>query len=356
MPFGRGNLKICRRGKDGAILLVALATAEERQVGAHAEAAVEGDTEHGSLMAGQSVGMMNRVQPLREILAKACEEFVTGKSQARDLAEQQRAGAELEGAQAAYAEGDPVVEDSETIAGQRMGYNFRHKTGAVEDGVTAFDQYYYVGDEIRRFEDTTLKICGGRMTSCDLEQPHYHFWSDKMKMRMEDKVVAAPIVMRVGRVPVFALPFYYKSLKQGRQSGILFPSFDFGWSSRDGRYIRDFGYYWATNDYLDFLIEGDFNENQDVLNALSIGGVAPTAESAEDNSYPLSRPLFIYSDAGVMNEKPAVAGYINFFLTYVNDEVIDGPRELKMGDCLTVGLLDFVVIIDRSGQCHPRSV
>ncbi len=163
-----------------------------------------------------------------------------------------------------YAEGEPLVEDSETIAGERMGYNFRHKTGAVADGVTAMDNYYYVGDEIRRFEDTTLKICGGRMTSCDLEEPHYHFWADKMKMRMDDKVVAAPIVMRVGHVPVFALPFYYKSLKQGRQSGILFPSFDFGWSSRDGRYIRDFGYYWATNEYTDFIFEGDYNENQDL--------------------------------------------------------------------------------------------
>ncbi|MBE0567086.1 MAG: LPS-assembly protein LptD [Krumholzibacteria bacterium] len=163
-----------------------------------------------------------------------------------------------------YAEGEPLVVDSETIAGGRMGYNFRHKTGAVKDGVTSFDNYYYVGDEIRRFEDTTLKICGGRMTSCDLEQPHYHFWADKMKMRMEDKVVAAPIVLRVGRVPVFALPFYYKSLKEGRQSGILFPSFDFGWSSRDGRYIRDFGYYWAASEYMDFIAEGDYNERRDL--------------------------------------------------------------------------------------------
>jgi hypothetical protein len=163
-----------------------------------------------------------------------------------------------------YAEGDPLVEDAETIAGERMGYNFHHKTGAVAEGVTAMDEYYYVGDDIRRFEDTTLKIRKGKMTSCDLEQPHYHFWSDKMKMRMEDKVVAAPVVLHVGRVPVFALPFYYKSLKTGRRSGILFPSFDFGWSSREGRYIRDFGYYWATNDYMDFIFEGDYNERSDL--------------------------------------------------------------------------------------------
>jgi lipopolysaccharide export system protein LptA len=162
-----------------------------------------------------------------------------------------------------YAEGDPLVEDSDNIAGETLGYNFQHKTGAVADGVTSFDNYYYVGDEIRRFPDTTIKICGGRMTSCDLAEPHYHFWADKMKMRMKDKVVAAPIVLRIGNVPIFALPFYFKSLKEGRQSGILFPSFDFGWSSREGRYIRDFGYYWAASDYTDLLFEGDYNERRD---------------------------------------------------------------------------------------------
>jgi len=162
-----------------------------------------------------------------------------------------------------YAEGEPLIEDSENIAGYQMGYDFEHRTGAVKRGVTSFDGYYYVGDEIQRFPDTTLKICGARMTSCDLENPHYHFWADKMKMRMGDKVVGKPIALHIGNVPVFALPFYFKSLKSGRQSGILFPSFDFGWSSRDGRYIRDFGYYWATNEYMDFIVEGDYNERQD---------------------------------------------------------------------------------------------
>ncbi len=162
-----------------------------------------------------------------------------------------------------YAEGDPLIEDSEDIAGYQMGYDFENRTGAVRQGVTTFDGYFYVGEEITRFPDSTLKICNSRMTSCDLEEPHYHFWADKMKMRMGDKVVAKPMVLKVGNVPIFALPFFFKTLKTGRQSGILFPSFDFGWSSREGRYIRDFGYYWATNEYMDFVFEADYNERRD---------------------------------------------------------------------------------------------
>jgi phosphate transport system substrate-binding protein len=66
-----------------------------------------------------------------------------------------------------------------------------------------------------------------------------------------------------------------------------------------------------------------YNENQDTLQALAVEGVAPTGESAEDGSYPLARPLFIYSTADIVQEKPQVGAFINFYLTNVNDEIID---------------------------------
>ncbi|MCY3832743.1 MAG: phosphate ABC transporter substrate-binding protein PstS family protein [Chloroflexi bacterium] len=66
-----------------------------------------------------------------------------------------------------------------------------------------------------------------------------------------------------------------------------------------------------------------YAENQDVLNILSIEGIEANAQTTDDGSYPLARPLFIYSDAGIMAEKPQVAAFISFYLTRVNDEVID---------------------------------
>jgi len=66
-----------------------------------------------------------------------------------------------------------------------------------------------------------------------------------------------------------------------------------------------------------------FNENKDRLTALKINGVEPSTASVDAGAYPLARPLFIYSDAGIMAEKPQVADFINFYLTYVNDEIAD---------------------------------
>lgn len=66
-----------------------------------------------------------------------------------------------------------------------------------------------------------------------------------------------------------------------------------------------------------------YQENAEQLNALAVNGVIPNLDSAEDGTYPLARPLYIYSDAGIMAEKPQVADFINFFLTNVNEEIVD---------------------------------
>jgi phosphate binding protein len=66
-----------------------------------------------------------------------------------------------------------------------------------------------------------------------------------------------------------------------------------------------------------------YQENADRLNILSVEGVAPDAQTAESGDYPLARPLFIYSDAQIMQEKPQVASFILFYLENVGNEILD---------------------------------
>lgn len=65
-----------------------------------------------------------------------------------------------------------------------------------------------------------------------------------------------------------------------------------------------------------------YQQQADRLNAVSINDVAPSFETAESGKYLLSRPLFIYSDAGIMKAKPQIAGFISYYLSNV-DKVID---------------------------------
>ena len=66
-----------------------------------------------------------------------------------------------------------------------------------------------------------------------------------------------------------------------------------------------------------------YSENADKLNVVNIDGVEASKESVNDASYPLARPLFIYTTADLMTEKPQVAAFVAFYLTYVNEEVVD---------------------------------
>ena len=64
-------------------------------------------------------------------------------------------------------------------------------------------------------------------------------------------------------------------------------------------------------------------EAGDLVTVVNINGVEPTFDAVEAGNYALARPLFIYSDATIMQEKPQVASFINFYLTYVNEEIED---------------------------------
>jgi phosphate binding protein len=66
-----------------------------------------------------------------------------------------------------------------------------------------------------------------------------------------------------------------------------------------------------------------FNENQGNLKAVAVEGVEPSEATVDDGTYPLARPLFIYSDAKILQEKPQVAAFIYFYLNNVDDNIVD---------------------------------
>jgi len=65
-----------------------------------------------------------------------------------------------------------------------------------------------------------------------------------------------------------------------------------------------------------------YAENKDSLSILAIDGVEATKANVDNGTYPLARPLFIYSDEQIMRTKPQVAAFINFYLSYVNEEIV----------------------------------
>jgi len=160
------------------------------------------------------------------------------------------------------ARGEPELKDGEQLFyGERMNYDLEEESGLVIQGATQFGAGYFKGSQVGKGEDGSMKIWRSNYTTCDLADPHFHFRAKEMKVYPGDKVVGSDLVMYIGDTPVFYLPFMANNIERGRRSGVLRPDIDFGINSREGRFIRNIGYYWATNQYTDFTFVTDFNEN-----------------------------------------------------------------------------------------------
>lgn len=155
------------------------------------------------------------------------------------------------------------VEKNQTMTGEKIRVNMETKQGYVVGGRTQYDEGYYHGHEIQKVTDKVLYVHDGRFTTCDQDCPHYKFTGNKMKMVHKEKVVGKPVVLRFGDVPVFALPYAIFSLKPGRHSGIIIPTY--GDRGERGRNLRDFGYYFAFSDYWDAKVRMDFFEKAGML-------------------------------------------------------------------------------------------
>ncbi|HEX9934044.1 MAG TPA: putative LPS assembly protein LptD, partial [bacterium] len=161
--------------------------------------------------------------------------------------------------------GKPEFSQSgEIMAGESMTYNFTTKKGRVLRGRTQYEDGFYSGRALKLLESNTVNVADASFTTCDkVPEPHFRFRSQKMKIMVNDKVVARPIVFYLGKIPVFALPFGIFPIRKGRHSGILIPRY--GESSLEGRYLRDVGYYWAASDYWDVRGTADFFEKSGFL-------------------------------------------------------------------------------------------
>ena len=155
--------------------------------------------------------------------------------------------------------GKPIFDEKgqEPLRGDFIEYNIDTERGKITMGKTEMEPGYYRGSKIHRIADSTMLIKDGIFTSCEnIDDPHFYFQSDKIRLKVKDKVIAEPIVFYIADVPLAWLPFGVFPNKRGRHSGIVTPSY--GENRSGGRFLRGMGYYWAPNDYFDATLLTDF--------------------------------------------------------------------------------------------------
>jgi LptD protein len=135
-------------------------------------------------------------------------------------------------------------------------YNFKTQVGLTRNTFTEDGGMFVQGAVAKKINENTTFIKKARFTTCDLDDPHFAFISDKMKVINKKLAVSGPVHPEFEGVaiPIY-LPFGFFPLSQGRHSGLLPPQFTT--NEQYGLGLEGLGYYKVLNNYWDVKVYGN---------------------------------------------------------------------------------------------------
>ena len=130
----------------------------------------------------------------------------------------------------------------EELKAVSIRYNFTTKKGYIEEVAIKQDENYLYMEIAKRHKNEEVHFRKGRFTSCDLEDPHYHFQLSKAVMVPGKRIVSGPMNLWVKGVPTpLGLPFSVIPQAEEQSKGLMFPEIEL--VSAYGFGVRDLGYY-----------------------------------------------------------------------------------------------------------------
>lgn len=153
--------------------------------------------------------------------------------------------------------GKPVYrQGSETYNSEKMSFNFKTKKGFISNVATTQGNGYLKSRDSKRADDGTLYLRKATYTTCDAEHPHFYVKLSQAKVRPGKDAIFGPAQLYVMDVPLpLFIPYGYIPFNKSYTSGFIMPSY--GDETSRGFYLRDGGYYFALNDYMDFKLLGE---------------------------------------------------------------------------------------------------
>ena len=148
--------------------------------------------------------------------------------------------------------GRPEFKDGpQSFSQDQLCYNFETGKGLSRHAVTTEQDIVFHADRAKRQPDETVHVRDGKFTTCDADNPHFHFHLTKAIMVPNEKVVSGPLYLKFRKIPTpLALPFGWFPLQREKQSqGVLLPGYGDGGDL--GFFLKDLGYYLPLGDHWD---------------------------------------------------------------------------------------------------------
>lgn len=153
--------------------------------------------------------------------------------------------------------GKPVfTQGADKYAANAMTYNFKSKRAKIQGIVTQQGEGYIHGESVKKTPENEMYIRDAQYTTCNLEHPHFHIQASKIKLIPNKKLVSGPFNLHFMDVPTpFGFGLGIFPTPQTAASGIIVPTY--GEAIDRGFFLRNGGYYWHVNDYVDARFLGD---------------------------------------------------------------------------------------------------
>jgi len=140
---------------------------------------------------------------------------------------------------------------------EEVSYNIKTKKMFTRNVITQQGEGFITAEVAKKMPDDSFYMLNGKYTTCDNhEHPHFYFNLTKAKFRPGKNTVTGPAYLVVEDVPLpIAIPFGFFPASKSYSSGILMPTY--GDEMARGFSLRDGGYYFAFNDYVDLALTGE---------------------------------------------------------------------------------------------------
>lgn len=149
--------------------------------------------------------------------------------------------------------------DAEYVA-DTIAFNYVTKKGIITSVITQQGDGFLHGSRVKKMNDSVMYLNGGQYTTCNYNHPHFAINFGHSKLIAGDKIFVGPAYVTIEDVPTpLVIPFAFFPMKHETTSGILMPSY--GWMNNRGYYLKDGGYYFAINDFMDLTLRGDLYTN-----------------------------------------------------------------------------------------------
>lgn len=206
------------------------------------------------------------------------------------------------------------------LEAEEIELNYKTSTGVIKRGFVQVGQVLFEGDEIKKLSGTEYQTLRGKYTACTTCPPFWSFSGSKVDAEIGGYAYIQNALIYFGRVPALWFPYLIVPLKSERQTGLLFPSYQYSGSSG---FTMSQSVFWAMSDSTDSMWTAKYYTNRGTKGLINYRYVASTESRGEfdfgflkDRLFSKSSEISAYNPSGQDIDRWFVKYKHQYFLPY----------------------------------------